>query len=201
MKKRLPLLLLVLAMLVCLLPACKPADPVGPSGDDKEGIPYAIIKIRDYGTIEVKLEPEIAPITVANFIKLAESGYYDGLSFHRIVNGFMMQGGWDLNGEKPPVDTIKGEFTANGVNNTIAHERGVISMARAKAYNSASSQFFICQVDCPSLDGDYAAFGRVTEGIEIVDAICNTIPRGVDGTLKEEYRAWIDTVTIEYRAK
>lgn len=197
MKKRLTVLTLLLC-LAMLIPACsKPDGPVS----EKDGIPYAIIVIRDYGTVEVKLEPEIAPITVANFIKLAESGYYDGLSFHRIVNNLLIQGGWDLKGEKPAVSTIKGEFAANGVINTISHTRGAISMARATDYNSASSQFFICDSDYPSWDGSYAAFGHVTEGMEVVDAICATIPAGVDGTLKEEYRAWIETITIEYRTK
>ncbi len=193
------------ALLLCLalvLPACAPNKPAEESGSTAGGVPYAIIKIRDYGTVECRLEPDIAPITVANFIALAESGYYDGLSFHRIVNGFMMQGGGDLNGEKPSVSNIKGEFAQNGVENSISHVRGVISMARAEDKNSASSQFFITQVDCSSsLDGKYAAFGYVTSGIEIVDAICGTIPYGVDGTLKEEYRAWIETITIEYRSK
>lgn len=197
MKKRLSILT-VLLCLAMLMPACsKPEEPASP----QDGIPYAIIVIRDYGTVEVKLEPEIAPITVANFIQLAESGYYDGLSFHRIVNNLLIQDGWDINNEKPAVSTIKGEFAANGVNNTISHTRGAISMARATDYNSASSQFFICDSDYPSWDGNYAAFGHVTSGMEVVDAICATIPAGVDGTLKEEYRAWIETITIEYRTK
>ncbi len=144
---------------------------------------YADIDIKDYGKITVKLDQKQAPITVDNFVKLSKSGFYDGLTFHRIIEGFMMQGGDpDGNGTGGNIDkngnkvVIKGEFSANGVNNTISHTRGVISMARASyPYDSASSQFFIVHEDSLFLDGQYAGFGYVTEGMDIVDKICTEI--------------------------
>lgn len=138
-----------------------------------EDLYYADISVRGYGVITVELDSAAAPETVANFITLAQEDFYDGLTFHRIIEGFMMQGG-DPNGNGTGGSgrTIRGEFSANGVDNPISHTRGVISMARSAAYDSASSQFFIVQQDCPSLDGQYAAFGRVTEGMDVVDAIC-----------------------------
>ncbi len=130
------------------------------------------IKIKNSGTIKLELYPEKAPKTVANFEKLAKSGFYDGLTFHRVISGFMIQGGDPLgNGMGGSDENIPGEFSANGFNNPIRHERGVISMARAQDPNSASSQFFIMHADGFFLDGNYAAFGKVTEGIEEVDKI------------------------------
>lgn len=130
------------------------------------------LKVKDYGTIKLELDEKAAPITVANFKKLVAENFYDGLTFHRVIAGFMIQGGDPLgNGMGGSDENIKGEFAANGVPNPIRHEKGVISMARAQNPNSASSQFFICQADCSFLDGQYAAFGKVTEGIEVVDAI------------------------------
>ncbi|MBR5231149.1 MAG: peptidylprolyl isomerase [Clostridia bacterium] len=135
------------------------------------------IDIQDYGTVKAELYGDMAPITVDNFVKLAKEGFYDGLTFHRIISGFMIQGGDPQgNGYGGSDVTIKGEFSANGVNNPLAHTRGVLSMARSAAYNSASSQFFIMHKDYPSLNGQYAAFGKVTEGIEIVDQICAKTP-------------------------
>ena len=135
------------------------------------------IDIQDYGTIKAELYGNVAPITVENFVKLAKEGFYDGLTFHRIISGFMIQGGDPLgNGMGGSDQKIKGEFAANGVSNSIKHVRGVLSMARSSAFNSASSQFFIMHEDATYLDGQYAAFGRVTEGIEIVDAICAKTP-------------------------
>ena len=132
----------------------------------------AIIEVEKFGTIEVELNKEAAPITVDNFVKLANKGFYNGLTFHRIIRGFMIQGGCPKgNGTGGPGYSIKGEFAANGVNNPIKHERGVISMARAMDPNSAGSQFFIMHQNAPHLDGQYAAFGKVTRGIEVVDAI------------------------------
>ena len=130
----------------------------------------AEIEIENYGKITVKLEREKAPITVDNFVKLVNQKFYDGLTFHRIISGFMIQVG-DPNGDGTggSDEEIKGEFLINGFKNTISHKRGVISMARAQDPNSASSQFFIMHKDGPFLDGSYAAFGHVTEGIEIVD--------------------------------
>ena len=135
---------------------------------------YAKIEILGYGTITVALDHDTAPITVDNFVKLAESGFYDGRSFHRIIEGFMMQGG--AAPEEYKAETIVGEFSANGYENNISHTRGVISMARSNDYDSASSQFFIVHQDSLHLDGDYAAFGHVVEGIEVVDEIaeCDT---------------------------
>lgn len=135
------------------------------------------ITVKDYGTMKLELDADTAPITVTNFVKLAKEGFYDGLTFHRIIPGFMIQGGDPLgNGMGGSDENIKGEFSANGVENNLAHKRGVISMARSQDMNSASSQFFIMQEDSPHLDGQYAAFGVVTEGIEIVDEICEKTP-------------------------
>ncbi len=156
------------------------------------------IHIKNYGAISLELEPTIAPITVANFIKLVEQGFYNGLTFHRIIEGFMMQGG-DPSGDGTggSVDTIKGEFESNGVKNSISHVRGVISMARAFARDSASSQFFIMHKDGLFLDKQYAGFGRVTKGIEIVDAICeNTEVRDSNGTVLKENQPIIEKVIV-----
>ena len=125
-------------------------------------------------TIRLELYPEIAPITVENFLDLVNKGFYNGLTFHRIIPGFMIQGGDPSgNGTGGPGYSIKGEFKSNGVNNTMKHERGVISMARAFDPNSAGSQFFIMHKDAPHLDGEYAAFGKVIEGLEAVDEIAS----------------------------
>lgn len=124
--------------------------------------------------IKIELDPTAAPITCANFEKLVNDGFYDGLTFHRIIPGFMIQGGDPLgNGTGGSKETIKGEFASNGVNNPLKHTRGVISMARAMNPDSASSQFFIMHADAPHLDGDYAAFGKVVEGMDVVDQIAN----------------------------
>ena len=134
----------------------------------------AIIEIEDYGNIALELYGNMAPITVKNFTSLAQKGFYDGLSFHRIIEGFMMQGGDpEKNGLGGSDKKIKGEFTLNGIENTISHTRGIISMARSQSFNSASSQFFIVQQDRVFLDGQYAAFGVVTSGMEVVDKICS----------------------------
>ena len=137
-----------------------------------------IIEMENGGKIELELFPEAAPITVKNFEKLVSEGFYDGLTFHRIIKGFMIQGGDPLgNGMGGADENIKGEFRANGHQNPIKHERGVISMARAWDPNSASSQFFIMHADAPHLDGQYAAFGKVASGMEVVDEIAE-IPTG-----------------------
>ena len=134
----------------------------------------AIIEINKFGTIKVELNKEVAPLTVDNFVKLVNKSFYDGLTFHRVIKGFMIQGGCPKgNGTGGPGYSIKGEFAANGVNNPLKHTRGVISMARAMDPNSAGSQFFIMHQDAPYLDGQYAAFGKVIEGIEVVDAIAS----------------------------
>lgn len=130
------------------------------------------ITMEDGGIIEIELDAQAAPITCENFLKLVKSGFYDGLTFHRVIPGFMIQGGCPLGtGTGGPGWNIKGEFAANGVNNPIKHTRGVISMARAMDPNSAGSQFFIMHQDAPHLDGQYAAFGHVTSGMDVVDKI------------------------------
>ena len=139
--------------------------------------PKVRITVRGYGDIICELYPDIAPLTVDNFLSLVDRGFYNGLTFHRIISGFMIQGG-DPNGNGTGGSgvNLKGEFAANGVANPLSHTRGVLSMARAKDYNSASSQFFIMHRDGTHLDGQYAAFGRVTEGMDTVDAICKDTP-------------------------
>lgn len=162
------------------------------------GLHYAEIEVKDYGTISLELDADTAPITVTNFVKLAEDGFYDGLTFHRIIDGFMIQGGDPLgNGTGGSEETIKGEFSENGVENPISHERGVISMARAMDPDSASSQFFIVHHDSTYLDGQYAAFGHVTEGMEIVDAICADTPvQDNNGTVAAEDQPVITSIKI-----
>ncbi|MCR5264383.1 MAG: peptidylprolyl isomerase [Clostridiales bacterium] len=139
------------------------------------------------GIIKLELYPDVAPITVANFVKLAKEGFYDGLIFHRVINGFMIQGGDpEGTGFGGSSETIKGEFSANGVKNDISHVRGVISMARSKNMDSASSQFFIVQADSDFLDGNYAAFGRVTDGMDVVDEIASVATDSKDRPLVEQ---------------
>ena len=135
---------------------------------------YAKITMNNGKEIELELLPGYAPISVANFVDLVNAKFYDGLTFHRVIPGFMIQGG-DPNGDGTggSEQTIPGEFLKNGIPNNLQHMRGVISMARAMDPNSASSQFFICQADCQFLDGQYAAFGKVTKGMEVVDEIAN----------------------------
>lgn len=159
---------------------------------------YADIVIKDYGTITISLDAEAAPETVENFISLAESGFYDGLTFHRIWEGFMMQGG-DPNGDGTggSETTITGEFSANGHVNNLSHTRGTVSMARAKDYNSASSQFFIVQEDSTYLDGEYAAFGTVVSGMEIVDQICaDAEPIDRNRLIAADAQPVIESITI-----
>ena len=167
-------------------------------GKEKEYY-HAEIKVKDYGTIKVELNHKVAPITVDNFIQLAKSGFYDGLTFHRIIDGFMIQGGDPLhNGSGGSNKTIKGEFKENGVFNGISHVRGTISMARATDPDSASSQFFIVQSDSrESLDGKYAAFGRVTDGMEIVDKIAaDAKPIDNNGTIPYEEQPIIESIKV-----
>lgn len=162
------------------------------------GTHHAEIQVKDYGTITVELDADTAPITVTNFVNLAKDGFYDNLTFHRIMDGFMIQGG-DPNGDGTggADQTIKGEFSSNGVENEISHTRGTISMARAQDPDSASSQFFIVQENSDYLDGNYAAFGHVTSGMEIVDQICKDVPVEDDnGTVKAENQPVIEKITI-----
>ncbi|AWY98320.1 MULTISPECIES: peptidylprolyl isomerase [Blautia] len=165
--------------------------------EDTEGTKVEIT-IKDYGTIKISLDAEAAPLTVENFLKLTKEGFYDGLTFHRIMNGFMMQGGDpEGNGTGGSDETIKGEFAENGVDNPLSHTRGAISMARSQDYDSASSQFFIVHEDSTYLDGQYAAFGYVTEGMDVVDKICETVPAiDQNGTVLPENQPVIESIKI-----
>lgn len=164
MKKYLKYILILIVVIVLIIGLLWP-------GNKTKQIKVEM-NITDYGKIVLELDRDNAPITVDNFVKLANEKFYDGLTFHRIINNFMIQGGDPLkNGTGGSKNTIKGEFSSNGVNNKISHKRGVISMARSQDMNSASSQFFIMHKDNTSLDGNYAAFGKVISGIEVVDKI------------------------------
>ena len=175
-------------------------DAAEPQDDDPyaTGIHHVVIEVEDYGTIEVALNANAAPITTSNFCHLVENGFYDGLTFHRVISGFMIQGGDPLgNGTGGSSQTITGEFSANGIENNIPHVRGTISMARSNDPNSASSQFFIMHADYPSLNGNYAAFGTVTSGMEVVDAIVENTPVEDDnGTVAPENQPRITSITL-----
>ena len=180
---------LVVAAVVTVIVTVKgssSAEPTESTAAQTEELHHCEIEIAEYGTITVELNATAAPITVSNFIKLANEGFYNGLTFHRIMEGFMMQGG-DPNGDGTggSGETIKGEFSTNGVDNPLHHTRGAISMGRTSYdMNSASSQFFIVQQTSPHLDGNYACFGYVTDGMDIVDAICTSAqPIDNNGTI------------------
>ena len=159
---------------------------------------HAEIVVKNYGTIALELDADVAPITVENFANLVNEGFYNGLTFHRIISGFMIQGGDPLgNGTGGSSKTIKGEFASNGVKNSISHVRGTISMARSSMPNSASSQFFIVHQDSTFLDGKYAAFGTVTRGREVVDKICaDTAVEDDNGTVAKNNQPVIEKITI-----
>lgn len=180
------------------LTGCGTRDKSDNGGDYLSGKHKAEIEIADYGTITVELDADHAPITVTNFINLAKDGFYDGLTFHRIIEGFMIQGGDpNGNGTGGSEETIKGEFASNGVDNPLSHTRGAISMARAMDKDSASSQFFIVHEDSTFLDGDYAVFGYVTEGIEIADRICaNTPVQDNNGTVDPADQPVITSIKV-----
>ena len=192
--------IIMIAVIVMLLTACSS----GQASDAKQTVQpfqkirHAEITVKDYGTIKLELDEGTAPITVANFIKLAKDGFYDGLTFHRIMDGFMIQGGDpDGNGTGGSKDKIKGEFSKNGVSNPISHVKGVISMARSNAPDSASSQFFITVADSTFLDGSYAAFGRVTEGMETAEKIAKDAkPVDNNGTIPPEQQPVIESIVI-----
>ena len=163
--------------------------------------PIITIEMEDGGVIKAELYPEIAPITVENFLSLAEKGFYDGLIFHRVISGFMIQGGDPTGtGMGGPGHTIKGEFRANGVVNNIKHERGVLSMARSMMPNSAGSQFFIMHKAAPHLNGEYAAFGKVIEGMDVVDEIAGCDTDFADKPLDPQVmkRVTAETFGVEY---
>ena len=196
------------ALLVLSLAGCGKTSVVGitttskaPAANEESqgvGTHHAEIEIQDYGTITVELDGDAAPITVQNFMDLANAGFYDGLTFHRIISGFMMQGGDpNGNGTGGSENTIKGEFSANGVENSLSHTRGAISMARSQNPDSASSQFFICHADSTFLDGQYACFGYVTDGMDVVDAVCEAAqPTDGNGTIPADQQPVITAIRV-----
>lgn len=194
------LLALSLCIAAVILVSCgkNKGEETKPNEDLLTGTHHAEIEIRDYGKISVELDADTAPITVTNFVNLAKSGFYDGLTFHRIISGFMIQGGDpEGTGTGGSGKNIKGEFSKNGVENGIKHVRGVISMARSMQNDSASSQFFIVHKDSPHLDGSYAAFGKVTGGMEVVDQICEKTPViDENGTVTPENQPIIEKITV-----
>ena len=193
-------LLVILTSLLLIIAACACGKQKTPSAVPDQKTYHAEITVKNYGTIKLELDAETAPITVANFVELAKSGFYDGLTFHRIMDGFMIQGGDpNGNGTGGSGTKIKGEFADNGVPNLIHHVAGVISMARSsKDYNSASSQFFITVADVSgSLDGHYAAFGRVTEGLDIAKKIAKDAqPIDNNGTIPAAQQPVIEKIVI-----
>lgn len=191
--KKMIALFTALMLVACLFAGCKDEEPA--SG----GKHHVEIDVKDYGTITLELDADAAPITVANFLKLANEGFYNGLTFHRIMSGFMMQGGDpEGTGFGGSDETIKGEFSANGVNNPLSHTRGAISMARnGLSMDSASSQFFIVHQDSTFLDGQYACFGYVTDGMDVVDAICKDArPTDDNGTIPAAEQPVITEVRV-----
>ena len=197
------ILVTTLALLLCACgqkPAtpAAPTEPTAPAAEPFQTVRHAEITVKDYGTIKLELDEGTAPITVANFIKLAQDGFYDGLTFHRIMDGFMIQGGDPRgNGTGGSDEHIKGEFAQNGMANPIRHVKGVISMARANDPDSASSQFFITVADATFLDGAYAAFGRVTEGMEIAEQIAKDArPIDNNGTIPAAQQPVIESIVI-----
>ena len=186
--QRVLLPILIVTLLGLVLVGCQAEQPK----------PVVTIEMAAGGMISIELNPDAAPNTVNNFIKLVQDGFYDGLVFHRIMPGFMVQGGCpDGNGTGGPGYSIMGEFTANGVRNSLRHERGVISMARGQLYNSAGSQFFIMHANATHLDGQYAAFGRVIAGMEVVDRIVNGPSDQAQNGLALEPREAMKKVTVD----
>ena len=208
MKKKIFILFMALILALGLMTACgssEEANTPEPSEEEQtqdevqdeteEALPLRHVEmtIKDYGTVKLELDPNEAPLSVENFISLAESGFYDGLKFHRIMDGFMIQGGAGSEDLTP----IKGEFAANGVENNISHTEGVISMARTQDPNSATSQFFITVADSTFLDGNYAAFGYVTEGLDICKKIASdSNPIDDNGTIPEDEQPIIESVKV-----
>ena len=186
------IMLLVLCLTVLSLAGCgaKNTDPIGIK-----------IILEDGGEMKGELYPDIAPISVENFVKLIEENFFDGLIFHRVIPGFMIQGGgydqtfYEGNFNSKDAENIKGEFSANGVTNNLKHTRGVLSMARSQNANSGSSQFFIMHDDAPHLDGQYAAFGKITEGLDVVDRIATGTTTELDGKVSVDGVEYDNTMT------
>ena len=196
MKKTIKYLLVILTLFICV--GCSNNNKTKKEEKLMSGKVNVVIDVKDYGKIELELDADTAPITVTNFVKLVDKGFYDGLTFHRIMKGFMIQGG-DPNGDGTggSEETIKGEFSSNGVENNISHKRGVISMARSQENDSASSQFFIVHEDSTFLDGQYAAFGHVTSGMKVVDKIANNAkPTDDNGTIEKEDQPIITSIKV-----
>ena len=197
-------------MMVCFMltmSACgtnetsKPTQSVTEKTENPEnllkGKHHAVIDVKDFGTIELELDADTAPITVTNFVNLAKDGFYDGLTFHRNIEGFMIQGGDpNGNGTGGSKHTIKGEFSENGVENNMKHERGVISMARSQNYDSASSQFFIMHAKASHLDGQYAAFGKVTNGLDVLDKLEKVKAMDNNGSIEASQQPVINSIKI-----
>ena len=203
MKKNIKYLIGLLGVVIVIIAIIGMNQVVNSKTSNKEkeylsGKHIVEIDVEDYGKITLELDADIAPITVTNFIDLVNDKFYDGITFHRIIEGFMIQGGDPTGtGYSGSNQKIKGEFEANGVENTISHVRGVISMARSDDYNSASSQFFIVQEDSTYLDGNYAAFGKVIEGMEVVDEIAeNTKVEDSNGTVLKENQPVISSIRV-----
>ena len=192
--KRFLSLLLAAALVAALAAGCSDGS------ETLGGLHHAVITIKDYGDVTLELDADQAPITVAHFLDLAKSGFYDGLTFNRMQTGFVLQGG-DGHGKPGGDETIKGECLKNGVNNTITHDRGVISMARSNDLDSASTQFFIVLQDGwrGSLDGLYAGFGHVTEGMDVIDRLCAdlaVLPGDSMGFLNADDQPIIEKITV-----
>ena len=190
----------LLAMLLCALMLGGGMNALSEVGT----LPVATIEMANGDVMKLELYPDVAPNTVANFVELANAGFYDGLIFHRVIPGFMIQGGDPQGtGMGGPGYSIKGEFAANGFGNKLSHERGVISMARAQHPDSAGSQFFIMHADYPALDGNYAAFGRVIDGIEAVDHVAETKTGKNDRPVEDQVirSIRVETHGVEYKAE
>lgn len=196
------ILLALMLLLPIALTGCNASQTSDKNIEEDEtllsGKYYCTITVKDYGEIKLELDADAAPVTVTNFVSLVKSGFYDGLTFHRIISGFMIQGGDPMgNGTGGTADTIVGEFASNGYDNPINHTRGVISMARSNKPDSASCQFFIMHEDAPHLDGNYAAFGHVTSGIEVVDALCADTPvTDNNGSVSPENQPIIESIVM-----
>lgn len=189
----------LLLIIVLLITGCNnPFVRKNQKEDYLTGKINVLITVKDYGNIKLELDADNSPITVTNFINLVNKKFYDGLTFHRIIKGFMIQGGDpNHNGTGGSDKTIKGEFSENGITNDISHKRGVISMARSNDMNSASSQFFIVHEDSTFLDGKYAAFGKVLEGMDVVDKIAETVKTTDDnGTVEFKNQPVIESIRV-----